>query len=724
MIAAHRALDQAMAVQPSADDIPFVLLHGAWVLRIALALLVILVLLVAVQARRIATRTKSRRRLREMQNGDRHTIRGTLGAVDRGPVAATVSVSRPRTIDERAHWRAKTVWIETSEGRVFIDGPIVVELGSSGTSSRHGVPKMVDELDRAARQLPSVIEGNYSCTTTAVVSVGDEVIAWGRLQQVPRAAEAGYREASVANVLRPRDPDEHSRVTIAALTPGIVLPRMSALVALILSLATAFGGYELAAALGDRWYQECGELDFAHRDTFVELHATNRCVMVAATPGGEDRALEWAHHALERSPARDDRSLARLLELTRRVEGCAAVLNTLEDNERSQDVLEQAKRCGQGDALSALLVAEGRFEEAAALAPDPDLQILIAARRWIPAAEMIDQRGQRTYERCLSQLFRHYGGDSAALGHLEILAKTDDACLPIVAEAAPPRERFALVSKLERSTIHREIEMLAFLEGTRVPHTTAGPEEVLVRLGDATSPRDVIFAFAAPHAAHNAAVDAQAVALRWRAVAHVLAGEHREAAEVARLAVDTRAALASPVSMSATTTDTSLLPATVALYTPTVDAVQLDRVGIDMLDPESRARYADSRLLRFDRLALRANAARAPSSITAIEVARLGDGATLVKAIQRIGDVDDGDVLAVLPHLKTGRDELMRWLAQSQPRQQGTSPLAVATRAAVRRDLFRIGGDARKAARWARIEQRAARVLDRQRLMALVFTMN
>jgi hypothetical protein len=114
----------------------------------------------------------------------------------------------------------------------------------------------------------------------------------------------------------------------------------------------------------------------------------------------------------------------------------------------------------------------------------------------------------------------------------------------------------------------------------------------------------------------------------------------------------------------------------------------------------------------------------------ALAAAQAGDGGPLAELMgQPYQRWQDGDVIAVLPRIRTGREAIARqltWLPRQRPAfapspDDPSSIWQLALQAVVRREAMKLAGAAAEAARWDAIYRRFDAVLDdRRRLVALM----
>ena len=287
------------------------------------------------------------------------------------------------------------------------------------------------------------------------------------MRRADRDAAGGYREAAGGWVMESSDarPLIVAAVQASDRAPALGPFRLAAAVAVagLLSYGTLRGIGSLAAhRMADRNYPNTGQP--------LELGNVDAIAIAAATPGHRGGALDELVWALDRHRYHDRAALGRRLAAAELQGGCREVARVLLANERLEDALARARRCGDRRVEWRALTRLGRYAEAAALEdagydprwPGRAGAVAIAAGRWDLAATAADEvaasvdeptadeqvrviRSQREVRfRCLAQLFRLRAGDEAARGRLDALAREGGrACALIATEALPPGEREA-----------------------------------------------------------------------------------------------------------------------------------------------------------------------------------------------------------------------------------------------------------------------------------------
>jgi hypothetical protein len=714
-------------VEPSTQDLPFVLVYGPWIGKLGLVMLVAIVLALVTALRRLVERRRVRDVLSRMEQHDLdHVIRGTLG----GGSAATLFVSAPHADSQRACWRSDALWVETADGRVALEGEIVVEAGTQGEATRRRrLPDMPEALRERAEELPLVGTRNWSVTRLLRVTAGDEVYVRGKLVNVPGQQESTFREAPLALRMTATASDP---IVLAARKPRRVMPMMAPFRIALLAVATMFVGYKVGHAVGDRVRDDCWNAKrYQHVQGFVELDGSDRCIRIAVLPGQQKRVYGTLFSALEDHPHRDERSLARLAYLADHSGYEGSFLYLLDNTGRMEDLLKFARRWREPRREQDALYALGRYDEAIAVkgGEEPSLDALIAAGRWREAARSVAETARyfesqkhddpdtgRVYaiaarqKRCLQLLFEHYAGDSTSWHQLHVRAADDPehVCLPMVIESEPPAEREKRFAELdiwkERYDVARIVEAQAFLDGNErfdAPASREEPELTLVELDETVRSDGIKATWLARLAPEPKAPERRIHWLQWRVVARVLDGATADAAHLAE-EVD----------------HVGALRATVAMYTPSIDDTLNTWVASAKPIREEHRRL----FLRAGRDVANFRLGHDTRYREALVAAQQGDGTLLANIVATERWWNLGDVLAVWPRVEQGREllrERLVWNAQYGS-WRSHSPFDLASTAATRRDLFRLTGDTALAAYWDGVYQRVAKTFDRKRLIALL----
>lgn len=389
--------------------LPFLVVHGALVWKVLLAVLVAATLAIGHAIRGALARRRAR------------SVRDALMATVSAPRPGAIVV-RGRVCDGAAFDDPSTSLVLDCDGeRVVLVGAIHVEQGST--------------VRRDAS------------TLVCSVRVGDEVLAAGTLAMAPAPAEpASYREAKPQWTLTSADGGPIRVLATAPRVKALPLGLAGRVGALIVAAPIWFG---ILHVVGSTALEHTGA---AHPDG--SLPELGRTELAAAMPGSRDDALNELRWQLRRlrSPA-TEQGLQLLLALDD-LEGTCPVA-TLADGVQLEPALAAARRCGTHDQVVGLLAFLGRFEEAEHELAADDRSALattlhIATGHWAAAALGADALAARlsakpasaTTQRCLAALLRTYGGDSAAFASVSARGSSR-TCAILEAAAKPVPEQAA-----------------------------------------------------------------------------------------------------------------------------------------------------------------------------------------------------------------------------------------------------------------------------------------
>ncbi|HWM88404.1 MAG TPA: hypothetical protein VNO33_21260 [Kofleriaceae bacterium] len=766
-------------MEPSTDDLPFLLVHGPLIWKVALAALMAAALTAVWFVRRRGARRRAFEAVAAIDRGGETegVLRGTLGGAGAGPLAATLwAVDREKKQSVLVDWRADEVWLQTATARVALDGPIRVVAGGRSTSARRGVPRATSDAHlRAATDAAPWVHARLppwraQVHASILVSLapGDEVVVTGRLDRSPGSEATGYRSADVVWTMRA--PDDRP-IGAGARRPRATATRLSLFAAAAIAGLALLVGWGAMSLYGDSVRKECWresvglgrpEPDLNHdADADHPIEIPGSCGLAAATPGDRDY-LHSLFGRLEDHSYRDEQALRRLAAVASLDTGCAGVIDVFMEHERYEEAAAHADRCGDDRARHIALLSLGRFAEAAAIRVPadedqpalPDGATLIAAGRWVDAAEAAEARERESIrareadpaltqlapgtvlpQHCLAQMLRHHGGDREAAHRLRALALEPggEVCIPAIWSITPDETLRRL------AWAFRHPEWLLWVAGAADgPSERVSAETVIARPEHQQSVGSAWLAWLAAPARAALASDASPIrkanALRWTAVALLFDGDTAGAEAAAREA----AALApshDPENWPENwLDDTSLLPAVVGLYTQsTQQAFDLQRFDRGR-DSETKR---ELRRWRYEQLLVRRGDPFEPRFLmlsgeqgAALSAAQQGDGRLLARWIGRHGLQSEGDtnVMAALPRVTRGREALARQLTWSaayfpnvEHRMQYEFPWSVAVHAVVRREVLRRAGATEAAARWHEIYRRFDEVFDdRRRFIALI----
>ncbi len=708
------------------EHVPFLIAHGPLFWRLLVVALVLAVLGAIWGVRYLGARRAMRDAARIVRR-NHGSIRGTL----RGGDATTVRVTGVTRADAIGSWRDDSLWLETSERRIEIVGPIQIAVGSHYTASRHGLAVDNKRAEAVISQVPWASKPSAIHSAVAVhLSAGDEIEVRGVIESSASQHEAHPREAAIAWTARGEDKEP---LVLAAVSPAPARVPLGLLRTAAVIVATFLVGSFIHRTLGDSWLQEC-QPDLAEKlDPLAPLELSNgdACVLAASVPKTRERGIYFLHRYLETHPYRDAATVARLDEVAVEAQDCDERLSALfYVQQRYEQVVVEARRCGNPRMEYEALLDLGRFDEAAevqplpfvpAQPPLPSPSTLIAAGRWSEAARATrdEARGEtapfQTYRYCVADYLGHLGGDREATARLQKLAaapQDPDAatCAPVLAVFEPERR----VEWIERGgNYYRTRYLLA-----RPSFDVYDADQLLTQPEHPGLHAIALWIPAEPVTAMD-----RVVAERWRVVKQVLDNDPAGALVRAREVVAKMQALrdADPdreYLYSSRPFDT-LIPA-VQLYTPTIFDIELP--------PDPRELWVDAvaRLVVRSRRPIDAlKLAYSEELEQAFRVAREGDGKAVLELLRKRGSYwYDSDVTALLPHITRDRDVLARELPylRSSTRMRGDGHIAEdALTAFSRREMFEAAGATEEAARWDAVYRRIDRVLrDDQRRTALI----
>lgn len=595
----------------------------------------------------------------------------------------------------------------------------------------------------------------------------------------------GAATAEAAEPAEPGADRQRRPVELVAGRPAVERMRPSLIAVLAMLGTTVLAGYKIEYEVGERWDDECAELSMTQvtsRDSaeavarletepfpFDNSHA---CILATASPQHRGYALRRVSDLLRDHPKPSEQLLRRQNAVDRFLGECEQAASRYAGLGRYEEARAEARRCGSRRAEHLALVSLGRFAEAAALPVAatetepalPEVPTLIAAERWNEAARASDARavelGPRPLElveddddrltatsyRCLASLLRHFGGDDEALGELRALraGRYGVSCAPMLAFVEGPSaqnlsydERLPHLS--DTAIALDRMSMFAGLYPAERHEPPRAPEELLVNL-DASMGLRPWELWLAP-----AGDEAQALpplhrsyALRWRAAHQVLVGDLEGARRTAREALARRQEATEPLDPEGDPAcvidrcNVLQLGAAVELFTSTT---RIELRPMPAGDDQRAKDWFGLWIFRFGRLLVRNGSSFAGTHFSdggddlerVLAIAQGGDGLPLARHMmsgRRYGIAwwNDADLIAVLPRVRQGLDELRTQLLWTMPQSmyQSSFPYG-AIRALARRTVMELAGHKAQAAAWNEIVQRYDRVLsDPKRLWALM----
>jgi len=713
-------------------QLPFLVVHAALIWKAILGAFVGFWLVVFFAVRYALVRAANRMAARDLDTSDEGVIRGTL----RGGTASTLYVTPTLGASTQPSCHAGDLVIATADGDVVLDGELRVAAGARVAAKRRGVP---------AGTPSQIATGDLPIATAVLheVCAGDEVIAKGTLVREAGDQATDYRENATRRVLR-------GSIQIAARTPATKLVRPSVAMLAIVIGVTGFVGYRALGLCGESWRETCR--------AGVDLELTNRnaCVMANAMPGQHD-ALGLLLDQLDRKPIPSEAALDERIALSHLVEDCHGSVARLERLERPELTLAEAKRCGDYEAQQIALLQLGEFAKAAIVPfemtgyrSEVRGKLLVLAGAWHAAAAYAEQRATDLRSQpaepdpdrrdriassivawqCFAALMESYAGANAtSLPRMRELAAGPhgEECLPELAEVGTPEETAKILGThpgLE--TPWRTIELERQLAGLGMMKNDGIPAMLLQgsdSLGMAYAPIIWATRLAPPipetgdlemrfdDATHRLAI---AVWSRDFAAAHRFADRALELAHDERAGYDAQYA--------------GLLHPAIDLYTAKTPLDVPKPLVRD--DPELDMSLASLWSFLTPHLALRHGDPLGNKGLVmttemqhALTDAQHGDAAALVKDLLDDPSLHPIDLIAVLPMVKTHRDELVRALPFMPASNQIVDyrfPFGTAQYYAERRAMFELAGDAANAKRANDVFERyAAAFHDHRRLVAL-----
>ena len=721
--------------------LPFLLEYGAWAWKVSLVVIGGGAGWAWWALRRRAPLRRLGRVVGELERTrDCDVVRGRLG----GGVLESLVAVRPTPLESGAADRRPTkAWIETAEGKVALDGTVRVLAGTTTLHAYQQIPLGTPEP--IADEVPAgTLQSVIAEATYAAVAAGDEVVACGRLERVAGDQVADYRADAGAQVLRGLD---DAPIRLAARTPRS--PRKSTRLGVaFVAVVAVLGAAKIENALGKHWNRACDDLGVRDDDPGAPaLSSGDACVLAAAMPGTRTDALDSLRDRLDGHRA-GGRAAFETRVAVARLSGCAAELRLLDDAGAYDQLLAEARRCGDRRWEHLALVELGRFDEAAklvvpaearphriSLAALPTADTLVLAGRWAEAAAAVDriadrltsadakQRGEALEDRCVAELLRSYAGDGGALARLRALAAAPDggACALVLAAAAPPDER---ATQLARTDIpdDRGLERSAMRWMASDAWITR-PEEVLTQPDDDAMGYRLFPVWDAEDLPDDQAADpaVRARVEEWRAVAAVFAGD----LAAARVHATAAQQADKPGADDVDGEFIAELPAVIELYTTGASAPVAP--PSDSEERELWVHTYGGLLLRRGGDTKGAYFGPDDNYVAALRRAEAGDGTQLASLmlLHRTTWWRTADLMAVLPRVKTGHAALVDALVWAKPFESIDTdigfPWRFAAYAAMRRAALEVAGEHTEAARWGAIYQRYdAALRDRRKLVPLL----
>ncbi len=706
------------------DHFPALLEHGPLIWKLILATTALLALATVVGLRYLLARNAGNnagRDIRDDSRAVRGVLRGGTGSLASTLTIEAYNISTATPTTSTASWRAAKIELETADRKITLGGPLRVIAGARFVGTRRKLPALSPDGTAAVREQLPWLKAYVRSSLLQTLEAGDEIVIRGIPQPHAGQGETMGRDADIAWTLQGTDEEPLELVVTTPQAPRLPLGIGRAVIVLAIALGA---GVAAKSMLGDHWVKECAayvsSVDPSLRtaNTPVELTNDHPCVLAASVESDREDALWRVRDLLERNYYRDAQTDARLTALARATKTCTQRVQSLYYNGRFEATLEEARLCNDPQYEHEALVALGRIDEALAvqlpvttdLPKLPATQTLIAGKRWAEAASRLDvmasQAEHHSHElqyQCIAELFRHHAGDRRALERLHALMADEEGanqCTPILAEIDPAtRQQLATTSRL-----HSVGDPAEFFE--MAPSSVF--EDLLIH--PERNPRTAALLWLPFEATSKGS---RIVRLRQQAAASVFDNDPVAARKFADEAVAVLASMTDEERRYENMyrfQDLHVLPRAVALYTGEVFASDPPEEPSEML------------MYRYKRLYLRSSLSLERVKIdhderthnAFAEAKRTGNGLQLLSHLRPLGvHWSDGDLLAVLPHIKTDRDSIARELPYfPPPGGLGSALFDHAVRAMMRRELFEALGASADAAAWDAVYRRFDKIFD------------
>ena len=698
-------------------DLPFLVVHGALIAKLAVALIASAWFAFVMISRRQRERRRTHHIVAARAVALTALVPGFASLRGRLHGTACTLTEIEGVTGDAGHERSDPLFVDVAGARVELTGTVRVVRGTHATAGWRalpsGTPGALRQVARRGRRRMFAIDD------------GAEVIAQGVLER--GASDTGYRDDAGTWVMRAALGAPASEL-VAMQPKSVAIPLGPILVAVwagVCFAVTLLALSLLGALLVD---------DLAYEDT---PPVPIRVQLAAALPWSREVALMHAAFVLQRAQ-RDAPTFAQLGQLRALTDGCAGLASWLFDHERDEEAQAIAHGCHPGIEVRAL-VRLGRYAEAAdlvAAAPDAlngnaaaGVEIAIGASRWADAAsaaarvadeiksnagasaDVLDSGAHLriTRVRCMVAWFRSMAGDHAARGQLAQLAA--DSVLPgcLVADAlqqagAPRTGALDRVRRLDGNGPDGQLaRALLWADGDPAAPPALAPK---IR-GAEVDP----WVWLAPQTTARGGDSVERLdGIRGRHAIHTMqAGATHEAlAEAQSITGSTHGDITAIIALR---TPTTSIPTSLPWAAPPADD-ELSRAIAARRGERSAPRDADGDCMRGVEAAL-------PDAIS-------GDGGPLAGAISTACHDESGvdeAILGAVARVVAHRPELGEALAlyNRKPAQRDELPFQLVAYAALRRDVLRLTGDTAAAARWqARVDAQLAMLADRQRTIAFL----
>ena len=686
-----RARSRIATAHTGAVTLPFLVVHGAIVWKLALVALVAASFGLAYVLRRRTDRGRVRTELAVLTKQLESPRSGPI--ILRGRVVTGTLTS----VQHRASWTdlSNAVTLDCDGAMVDVVGAIRVEHGTRVHTSWRK-PAM-----------------------THTVVAGDDVIATGTLAEAPPEASS-YREATPRWTLSPK--------RLLAANPRTAPFPLSA-GQRVVRLVAWTGAWLAMLALAGKAMLHGGDARATARDGV--LPEIGRLELAAALPGSRDGALDGLGQQLVGYRiASSERAFQLALQLGEIRGDCPATSYLVQV--RLEEALVAARRCGSREQVTTILALLGRYEEAERELDATDVTELattihIATGNWTAAARGVEAQasaleaetpsqyrtkailhGGAATKHCLAELMESYAGNRDSLANVE--HDTAFTC-PMLAALAKPLDQQA-----------------AALAALREPKTDAP------NLDDTTyvlAKWSIQLAVGDPPAHYSGeGVSALMFLMErervWLAPFQLEAHPNDAYTEIAEENMTAVAALRG---------DLRDAHAHLAKLGPGYErdelelALALDEGAPITATPGRHAGFDDSIAMRNGQFGPNLEGLIDDRAVIALlERALAGDGSALVAVLNHEGisyRVLAMPMLGILPRITSHRDEVASALRLFRDELTGFSLMRIPFNALgnliMYRDLARLAGDAEDTQRWQVIIDRHVAVLgDRRKLIALM----
>ncbi|HEY0252277.1 MAG TPA: hypothetical protein VGC41_12165, partial [Kofleriaceae bacterium] len=442
----------------------------------------------------------------------------------------------------------------------------------------------------------------------------------------------------------------------------------------------------------------------------------------AALPGSRKKALDRIGYELEvMGRATTPRSFDELVKIEELAGECpVGRYDQIADYEGG---LAEAKRCGTATQRAEMLFEQGKFADAqkeldATVEANVAIQIAIANADWNHAADLAERYETIPHERayltdpegvaahqCFGALLRTFGGDANAFARVKDRGH-DVTCSIIEAASKPIDQQPDAFAKLDTSPMGKGMNSAYY--DLSVPHFALAAGPVTERSFITPS---------GPGALMFNELD------NWVLLAPYQLAAHPDDTWTVTAELNMTGYEAIRGNLAAAHTHFAKIPEDNYSKNSLAMGLALREGTMPPDKPNDAGTYGSAIAIRHGRPVRDLLAAR-DTDMAELKLAADGDGhalAHLVGTSLNYFDSNQHLVMALLPTLKTGQDEVRQMLHYFRSDMSGTSRMRAITDAALYRDLARLAGDSAEQARWQGVVDRwFATIADRQKLTALL----